>query len=422
MGRAVLCGVTRARRLVGLVTLLALVAIAIGVTGIQLPTPGSGASSTERPLPGVRAATSDVILRPGGGAPPGSELGFMAVEPSGNLVVSDQRRDTVMRFDPSGHLLTEWGPRLGDFTLAQPAGVAVAGETIYVLDRGTPRIFRLDGSGRALGSIDLQPLGTYGLNGLAVDAGGALYAADTGRNRILVLSPTGDLLRQVGRGGADLGAFTQPMNVAFAPDASFFVADWENGRIERFDSSFNATDAWTIGFRPFGVAVDQLGRVFAPDSERRVVEAFTPRGASLGELGGTGSAALGVSPRQLAFARSPDQALYVLGDEGIAHVVLENTPPPPQGGSDVDVVSLAVIALLIALVVVAFVSRRRRRVASLGPLNGPVRLHAENGAQRQDQQPRANEHLLVADQSKREHQTADQHDESDQDAEARHHV
>ena len=31
----------------------------------------------------------------------------------------------------------------------------------------------------------------YGLNGVAVDAGGNVYVADTGRNRILVFSPTG---------------------------------------------------------------------------------------------------------------------------------------------------------------------------------------------------------------------------------------
>ena len=112
----------------------------------------------------------------------------MAVEPGGNLVVSDSKRHTVMRFDPTGHLLSEWGPRLGDTQLGEPAGVAVQGDNFYVLDRGTPRIFRLDASGRLLADRSTSSRSApYGLNGLAVDPGGNMYAADTGRNRILVL-------------------------------------------------------------------------------------------------------------------------------------------------------------------------------------------------------------------------------------------
>ena len=107
------------------------------------------------------------------------------------------------------------------------------------------------------------------MNGLAADLAGNLYAADTGRNRILVLSPIGQVLREVGHGGADLGGLTQPWMVAFAPDASMFVADWENSRIEAWNTRFEATDAWSTGFHPAGVAVDQVGRIFVPDTERR---------------------------------------------------------------------------------------------------------------------------------------------------------
>jgi len=86
-------------------------------------------------------------------------------------------------------------------------------------------------------------------------------------------------------------------------------------------------------------------------------------------------------------------------------VDIENTPPPPQGGtSDVDVLSLAVIGLLVALLALAVVSRRARKKSVLlgAALDRPVRLEAKDGAQRQHQQPRADEHLLVTDQAKRE--------------------
>jgi sugar lactone lactonase YvrE len=385
-------------------TLLALLAILAGVSGFELPFGGPG-QGAERPVPGVRAVGSDVLLRVGSGAPPGGELAFLAVEPGGGLFVSDARRQTVMRFDATGHLLSEWGPRLGNLSLSEPAGVAVSGDSFYVLDRGTPRILRLDGAGRLHATINLTPFNTYGLNGLAVDARGNVYAADTGRNRLLVFSPGGQLIKQVGRGGNDLGAFTQPMMVAFAPDASFFVADWENSRIERWSADFEAIDAWSTGVRPFGVAVDQLGRVFVPDTEGRRIEAYSARGAALGDVGAAGSgAAVAFAPKQVAVARSAEPSVYVLGGDGIQRIDLENTAPPPQATADVDPLSLLVIAAMLAVVVVAVGSRRRRRAAaSLGPtLDRPVGLDAEDGAQRQHQQAHPDEELLIAHQAERE--------------------
>ena len=93
------CTVARSRRLVGLLCLLALGAIAIGVAGFELPFARSsgGTASTGGALPGVRAAASTVLLRVGKGAPPGGDLAFLAIEPSGNLVVTDRTIDTHVR-------------------------------------------------------------------------------------------------------------------------------------------------------------------------------------------------------------------------------------------------------------------------------------------------------------------------------------
>jgi sugar lactone lactonase YvrE len=389
----------RTRRLVGLLTLVVLLAIVAGVSGFELPV-GRARQSTDQPLPGVRALASEVLLRIGAGAPPGGELAFLAVEPGGGLFVSDARRQTLMRFDPTGHLLSEWGPRLGNVVLGEPAGVAASSDSLYIVDRGTPRIVRLDTRGRVQAVVNLAAYGTYGLNGLSVDANGSVYAADTGRNRLLVFSPGGQLIKQVGRGGSDLGAFTQPMMLAFGPDSSFFVADWENARIERFGADFEAVDTWSTGFRPFGVAVDQRGRVFVPDTDGRRVEAYTPRGAALGEIG----TAPGLAPKQVAVARSGDSSLYVLGGDGVQRMDLENTPPPPQGSADVDPVSLLVILSMLAVLVVAVVSRRQRRgVRLLGPaLDRPVGLHAKDGAEAEHQKTRRDQDLLIAHQAERE--------------------
>ncbi|HEV7663368.1 MAG TPA: NHL repeat-containing protein [Chloroflexota bacterium] len=390
---------TGSRRLVGILTLVALVGIFFGVTGFELSLPRIGGGQTdERPVAGVRAVSASMLLKVGSTAPAGGDLAFLAVEPGGNLVISDAKRRVVMRFDPSGHLLSEWGPNLGTAILDEPAGVAVSGDSFFVIDRGTPRIFRLDTSGHVVATLALDQFGTYGLNGLTVDPTGNLYAADTGRNRILMLSPTGALLKTIGRPGADLGGLTQPMMSAFGPDGSLFVADWENNRIARWNASFEAVDAWSIGFHAFGVAVDPAGRLFVPDSDKRRVVAFTARGATLGEFGVPGSPPIEVVPKQVALAGGDRPSLYVLGGDGVQRLDLENTAAPPQSSLDVDYVSLLVIALLIAVVVAAVLSRRGRRGTALlgSTFDRPIGLDAKNGAQRQDQETGTDQDLLIA--------------------------
>lgn len=365
-----------ARARATLIAVLALAAIGFAVGGFPLP--AAAPPPAESPLPGVRArGAPDTFVRSGQSLPAG-ELAFLAVEPaSGVLVATDQRRGTLARFDAGGRLLGEWGPRIAGLEppLAEPAGVAFDSRTggYVVVDRASvaPRLIRLDAEGRAGPVVDLQPFGPYGLNGLALDQKGAAYVADTGRNRILVFSSGGQLLKEVGRPGKDLGQFTQPMALAFTADGSaFFVTDWENARIQRWERDFTATHAWATGYRSFGVAVDPLGRVYAVDAERRRVQAFTPRtGDVLGEIGGQGKPPLDLAgPKQLAFAPN-GSTLYVLGQNGIARVELENTEPPPQRtgdgfrlGFEVDVTSL--LALAAVGLVGALVLRRNRRLAS----------------------------------------------------------
>jgi DNA-binding beta-propeller fold protein YncE len=367
------------RRVAGLLALVVLGLMGASALGLE-PRVGSGDAGPR--LPGVRAAGLATVVRPGQSAPPG-ELAFLAVEPTGNLVVSDRARRSVLRFDPAGQLLSEWGPRLGDVTIQEPAGVAVGRNTYYVVDRGQPRLISLDLNGTLRGVVDLERYGPYGLNGLALDPAGNLYVADTGRNRILIFTPEGVLRDQVGQPGSDLGQFTQPMALAFASDGSFFVADWENARIERFDPSLAPIDAWSTDIRPFGVAVDRLGRVYVPDPGRTRVKVFSPSGADLAELGGPGTPIDVSEPRQVATAPPGAPSVYVLGSDGVVRIDLQDVepPPPPQGP---DLRSLVIVGLaLIGLGGAVFArSRRRRASVQVAPLDGPVGLGTKDGAQR----------------------------------------
>lgn len=406
------------RRIVGITTLLVLVGIGFGVSGAS----GPGLHLPENQQDGVhvvRAVASARLASVYDGLPEGSELAFMAVDPVGNLVVSDAGRKSVLRFDAAGHLLTEWGPSFTGAMLDEPAGIAATVDTVYVVDRGTPRIFELDMQGRLRGLLSLDAFGTYGLNGLALDPAGNLYVADTGRNRILVFTPSGALLRSIGRPGSDLGGLTQPMLVAFGPDASMAIADWENSRITRWTSDFQPANTFSTGFRPFGVAVDAAGRIFVPDTSRRKIAVFTSDGTSVAELAGPNAAdTLDLTPRQVAVSRV-GQSVYVLAPEGLRRLDLEETAAVVQPGADLDLVSLFGLTAMLAVVVLAFLARRARRgeQRSVGSSpDGPVGLHPEDGTERQDQQPQSDQQLLVAYQAKREHQSPDEDHEPQKDS------
>lgn len=321
---------------------------------------------SQAPTPGVQVAKATSLVKTGVGGVPAADLAFLAITPESQIVATDRQSRRLVLFSPTGQVKAQWGPHFGaNVELMEPAGVAATNGEFLIVDRGPPpRVVRINAHGAVLRITDLQSMGTYGLNGVAVDPSGNAYVADTGRNRLIVISPEGRVLREVGSGGKGLGQFVQPMAMAFADDGALYVADWENARLQRFDQNLAATHAWSTGFRSFGVAVDAVGRVFAPDSERRRVRAFTPYGETLAELGGENEQGLDVSdPRQVAFG--PDGTLYVLGRNGIVQLTLVDTAPVSTGSrgnplAQLDLTSatfLAAVSLIASLVI----ARQRRR-------------------------------------------------------------
>ena len=266
-----------------------------------------------------------LVRRMDGIALPGQPVGF-AMAPDGTLGLVDRGRGVVMHLDSAGRATAEWGPRFGSGLDAQDLlGLAADADGWYVLDRSALRVLRLDTNGRVEPerTIDLKPLAPYGPNGLGVDQRGNLYVADTGRDRVLVFDTSGRLVNTIGDSGRDLGKLRQPMGVAIAPDGSLLVADWENGRVERWNAQMEPASAWPLPSPALGVAVDPAGRVYVPDGDQRLVRAYSGDGQFLFQLGGSDAATRLPVESPVQVAVSPDGAtLWVLGTDGLSTVDL----------------------------------------------------------------------------------------------------
>jgi DNA-binding beta-propeller fold protein YncE len=118
--------------------------------------------------------------------------------------------------------------------------------------------------------------------GIAVAPSGDVYVVDTGDNKVKVYSPSGDSIREIGGSGWGDLEFDQPYDIAVGAGLNFYVADYGNHRIQRFDKDLNYistlytrdSDDPTQRFGyPTSAAVSGLGDLFLLDNENiRVVK------------------------------------------------------------------------------------------------------------------------------------------------------
>ena len=139
--------------------------------------------------------------------------------------------------------------------------------------------------------------------GLAVDATGNVYVADTDNNRVQKLSPTGAHLVTIGDGtqGTGNNQLVLPLDVAADSAGNIYVADTENQRIQKFNSS--GTYLATIGgpgagdgqfgnfSSPGSLAIDASDRLYAADPANSRIQKFDNAAgfhAFLAETGASG--------------------------------------------------------------------------------------------------------------------------------------
>jgi tripartite motif-containing protein 71 len=203
--------------------------------------------------------------------------------------------------------ITQWGTYGNmDGQFWSPYGVAVdASGNVYVADTGNFRIQKFMSNGAYLtkwGSYGNGNGQFRGASGVAVDGRGSVYVngnvyvADCYNHRIQVFTNSGTYLTQWGTFGTGNGQFNFPYGVAVDAGGYVYVADTDNHRIQVFTRSGVYLTQWgTSGTGdgqfnyPWGVAVDASGNVYVADYYNHRIQKFTFDGTYVTQWGTYGS-------------------------------------------------------------------------------------------------------------------------------------
>lgn len=200
------------------------------------------------------------------------------------VFVADTGNRRVQAFDQDGTYSDVWTGAEEPFQ--EPLALGVEGQNrLLVLDSPEGWIYRFEADGRPLARIGGPAIQAYHPRGMTVLEDDSVVVADTGGGRLLFLTPTGEVQRQVGEVGQSLSQFNEPTDVAEDGRGVHYVVEAYNLRVQLVDSGGRGLIHWPI---PHSVAYDGPHLVRAPDGsllitapEKGAIQRYSPDGRLL---------------------------------------------------------------------------------------------------------------------------------------------
>lgn len=196
----------------------------------------------------------------------------VAVTPGGNLIVVEFMGQRLQELDAHGNFVRfiDGGDRARVFTEA----------------RGP--MSEMKGMDMPMAASPGDPHGLFAFpTDVAVGPDGTIYVSNTHRYEILVFDPDGSLRTTWGRKGPAAGEWEVPVGLATDARGNLFVADSANFRVQGLDPTgrvflvSRADERWYQSTRriysPTDIAVDAAGRLYVADFAASRIQRFSPR-------------------------------------------------------------------------------------------------------------------------------------------------
>ena len=227
--------------------------------------------------------------------------GGLARDEAGLIYVAHWNDSKIAVYSPTGELLRQWGGKgTGDGELHIAGGLAMGRDgVLYAADQGNSRIQAFTREGKYLrqwGSLGAGP-GEFGvgksagsrfagLQFLAVDAHGLVYATDAASGRVQKFTPEGDFVMAFGSNATEPGGFggrkESPGPIALCVDRQGRI--WVGASNHRVQL-FSADGDYLAGFggagsdpgkfeTPHGLAIDSAGFFYVVDTMNCRIQKF----------------------------------------------------------------------------------------------------------------------------------------------------
>jgi hypothetical protein len=180
---------------------------------------------------------------------------YLAFLPDGTMFVADGYNGTrVAKFDKSGKFLMDWGQKGTPPNDKRPGyfnnvhGLAVDPQThrVFVNDRGNHRIQVFDETGKYLYEwyIGDEPSDVHLIY---IGADRNLWLFDRGSSRMVKYDLNGHFLYSWGTWGDFPGGFWGVHGFSVDQDGNFYVAEVDNGRVQKFRPRQGANQDYLVG-------------------------------------------------------------------------------------------------------------------------------------------------------------------------------
>jgi DNA-binding beta-propeller fold protein YncE len=192
----------------------------------------------------------------------------VAVDASGNVLITDYEGGAIQKFSSAGTFITSWAASSG------PADVAVdAGGSIYVTLLRSGLVRKYTGTGTLLATFGSPGSGAgqfQGPSGIALDGLGHVFVADETRQRILRFTTAGVFELEF-----DPGA--PPTDLAAGPDGNLYITTFQENRIRKFSPSgasllsFQSPNGLSGTYR---IVINSTGGIFVTEQLNNRVTKF----------------------------------------------------------------------------------------------------------------------------------------------------